>query len=98
MMHEAWEGPPQTLLVPAGVALRTEEGLALVVVHPLDGKATRMEEGGDLGANEAGRTGYKTVLAHAAVISETTKYTNHTKSEHKTPGGMGILVLTSKRG
>jgi hypothetical protein len=51
MMGEAREQSPQAFLIPAGVALRTEECLALVVIHPMDGKAARVEESGDFGTD-----------------------------------------------
>jgi hypothetical protein len=51
MMGETRELLPQALLIPAGVALRTEEGLALVIIHAVNRKAARMEEGGDFGTD-----------------------------------------------
>ena len=70
VVGEAGQRLPQPLLVPAGVALRAEEGLALVVVHPVNCKAAPMEEGGDFRANQAGRAGDKTVLTHASPSSD----------------------------
>ena len=70
MMGEAGQHLPQALLVPAGIALRTEEGLALVVIHAVNGKAARVEEGGDFGTDQPGRAGHKTVFTHAAPSSD----------------------------
>ena len=64
VMGEAGQRPPQPLLVPAGIALRAEEGLALVIVHAVDGQAAPMEEDGDFRADQAGGAGYQTVLIH----------------------------------
>jgi hypothetical protein len=67
VMRKAGQCPPQALLVPAGIALRTEEGLALVIVHAVDGQPLPVEEAGDFGPDQAGGAGYKTVLTHAAL-------------------------------
>ncbi len=45
---------PQPLPVPAGVALRAEERLALVVVHAVNREAASMEDGSDFRADQAG--------------------------------------------
>jgi hypothetical protein len=47
MMIEARKTSNEPLLVPTGIALRTEKGFALVVVHTMDGKAVFMEKPGD---------------------------------------------------
>jgi hypothetical protein len=45
--------------------LGTEEGLALVIVHAMNGKAAPMEEDGDFRADQAGRAGYETSFAQS---------------------------------
>ncbi len=51
VMGKAGQRPPQPLLIPAGIALRAEEDLALVIVHTVNGKAATMEEDGDFRAD-----------------------------------------------
>jgi hypothetical protein len=57
VVDEALEFLGQTLLVPAGVALRAEEDGALVVVDAVDGVAKRGEVDADFGADETRGTG-----------------------------------------
>ena len=46
---------PQTVLIPAGVALRTKERLALVIIYPVNGKPAGVQESGDFGLDQPGR-------------------------------------------
>ena len=52
----------EPLLVPAGVALRTEEDFALVVVHAMHYEVALMEISADFRANESRRSGDQTGL------------------------------------
>ena len=67
MMLEARQLALQALLVPAGVARRTKEDRALVVVHAMDRVAELSREiDGHLGADQAGGAGDEESFAHLA--------------------------------
>jgi len=64
VMDEAGQVLAQAALVPTGVALRTEEHGALVVVHPVDGVAEGGKINADFRADEARGTGDEECLGH----------------------------------
>jgi hypothetical protein len=67
MVLKARQFADEAGLVPAGVALRTKEHGALVVVHAMDGEAVSRKETTDLRADEAGGAGDENLaLAHAS--------------------------------
>ena len=57
MMEGRAERFGEPVLVPAGIALRTKEDRALVVVHPMDLPSEGGKMNADFGADQAGRTG-----------------------------------------
>ena len=59
VVNEASNLPLQPALVPASVALRTEEHRALVVVHTVDRVPLASEVRTDLAADQPGRSGHK---------------------------------------